>query len=34
MKKSCRECASKASPRPLSYFGKYPKTALHARNYF
>ena len=32
MEKSCRNCASKASPRPLFYFGKQPKQPLHARN--
>ena len=40
MEKSCRKYAPKASPRPLSNFGKQPKIAtaskkflpLHARN--
>ena len=31
MEKSCRKCASKASPRPLFNFAKWPKT-LWARN--
>ena len=31
---SCRKCAAKASFRPLYNFGKKPKTAIHARNYF
>ena len=28
MEKSCRKYAPKASPRPLFYFGKQPKTAI------
>ena len=34
MEKSCRKYAPKASPRPLFYFGKQPKTAIAARNSF
>ena len=34
MEKSCRKCALKASSRPVFYFGKQPKTAIDARNYF
>ena len=34
MKKSCRECTSKASPRPLFNFDKYPIQPLNARNSF
>ena len=35
MKKSCRKCAPKVSPRPLSNFGQKPKTAtVYARNHF
>ena len=30
MGKSCRKCASKASPRPLFYFGK---TAIACKNF-
>ena len=32
MERSCRKCAPKASPRPLSNFGNKPKQPLHARN--
>ena len=28
MKKSCRKCAPKASPRPLFYYGKQPKIVM------
>ena len=28
MEKSCRKYALKASPTPLYYFGKQPKTAI------
>ena len=28
MEKPCRKCGPKASPRPLFYFGKQPKTAI------
>ena len=28
MEKSCRKCASKASPKPLFYFYKQPKKAI------
>ena len=28
MEKLCRKCALKASPRPLFYFGKQPKTDI------
>ena len=34
MKKLCRKCAPKASPRPLFNFVNNPKQPLHARNYF
>ena len=34
MKKSCRKCASKASPRSLFYFGKQPKTAIGCKKFF
>ena len=30
----CRKTAPKASLRPLFDFGKQPKAAMHARNYF
>ena len=28
MEKSCWQCAPKASPQPLFYLGKQPKTAI------
>ena len=31
MEKSCRKCA--ASPRPLFYFGKQPKTAIACKEF-
>ena len=34
MKKSYRKCAPKASPRPLFYFGKQPKTAIACKKFF
>ena len=34
MKKSCRKCAPKASPRPLFYFGKQHKTAIACKKFF
>ena len=34
MENSCRKFAPNASPRPLFYFGKQPKTATDAINYF
>ena len=34
MEKSCRKCEPKASPRPLFYFGKQPKTAIACRKLF
>ena len=34
MEKSCRKCAPKASPRPLFYFGKQPKTAIACKKFF
>ena len=34
MEKSCRKCAPKASPRPLFYFGKQPKTATACKKFF
>ena len=34
MKKSCRKCASKASPRSLFYFGKQPKTVIACKKFF
>ena len=33
MEKSCRKCASKASPR-LPFFGKQPKTAITYKKFF
>ena len=33
MEKSCRKCAPKASPRPLFYFGKQPKTATACKKF-
>ena len=32
--KSCRKWAPKASPRPLFYFGKQPKTAIACKKLF
>ena len=34
MEKSCRHYAPKASPRPLFYFGKQPKTAIDGKKFF
>ena len=34
MEKSCRKCAPKASPRPLSNFGKQTKTANACKKFF
>ena len=34
MGKSCEECTSKASYRPLFYFGKQPKTAIRCKKLF
>ena len=34
MEKSCRKCAPKATPRPLFYFGKQPKTAIVCKKFF
>ena len=34
MKKSFRQCAPKASPIPLFYFSKQPKTAIACKNFF
>ena len=34
MEKSCKKCAPKASPRPLFYFGKQPKTAIACKKFF
>ena len=34
MEKSCRKCTPKASPRPLFYFGKQPKTAIACKKLF
>ena len=34
MKKSCRKCAPKASPGPLFYFGKKPKTVIACKKFF
>ena len=34
MEKSCRKFAPKASPRPLFYFDKQPKTAIACRKFF
>ena len=32
MEKSCRKYAPNASPRPLFYLGKQPKTAIGCKN--
>ena len=32
--KSCRKCVPNASPRPLFYFGKEPKTAIACKKLF
>ena len=34
MEESCRKFASKASPRPLFYFGKQPKSAIAYKKFF
>ena len=34
MEKPCRKYAPKASPRPLFYFGKQPKTAIACKKFF
>ena len=34
MEKSCRKCASNASPRTFFNFGKYPKTAIACKKDF
>ena len=34
MEKTCRKCTPKASPRPLFYFGKQPKTAIACKKFF
>ena len=34
MEKACRKQAPKASPRPLFYFGKQPKTAIACKKFF
>ena len=34
MEKAFRKCAPKASPRPLFYFGKPPKTAIACKKFF
>ena len=34
MEKSCKKCASKASPRPLFNLVNNPKQSLYARNSF
>ena len=34
MEKWCWKCASKASPRPLFYFGKQPKKAISCKKFF
>ena len=34
MEKSCRKCASKASPRPIFYFGKQLKTVIACKKFF
>ena len=34
MEKSCRRCEPNASPRPLFYFGKQPKTAISCKKFF
>ena len=34
MEKSFGKCAPKASPRPLFYFVKWPKTAIACKNFF
>ena len=34
MEKSCRKSAQNASPRPLFYFGKQPKTAIAGKKLF
>ena len=34
MEKSHRKCAPKASPRPLFYDGKQPKTAIACKKLF
>ena len=34
MEKSCRKYAPNASPRPLFYFGKQPKTAIACKKFF
>ena len=33
MEKLCRKCAPKASSRPLSNFGKEPKTAIACKKF-
>ena len=34
MEKSCRECAPKASPRPLFNFGKQQKIVIAFKTFF
>ena len=34
MEKSRRKCASKASPRPLFNFDKYPETVIACKKFF
>ena len=34
MEKSCSKYAPNASPRPLFYFGKQPKTAIACKTFF
>ena len=34
MQKSCRKCGQKASPRPLFYPGKQPKTVIACEKLF
>ena len=34
MEKSYRKYAPRASPRPLFYFGKQPKTAIACKKFF
>ena len=34
MEESCRKFALKASPRPLFYFGKQPKSAIAYKKFF
>ena len=34
MEKPCKKCAPKASPRPLFYFGKKPRTTTACKKFF